>query len=459
MLSRRSASSQAANTEVRCDFRNERQSTRESAGKVLVELIKDEEVPATQPRTVQAQARAVCHPRHVYVVTGGLGGFGIEFVHWLIDRGARKLVLCSRSGVRTAYQSRCMYFWRRTGVKIQVRKVNTAKQAMCRVQIATSDITTAAGAYRVIKEAQEQLDGPIGGIFHLATVLRDTVFETQEAKNFREVERAKKFATMYLDRATRKLCDPKLLKWYISCSALPVECTFPTGSSPSPPCRPLAVIAVKHPTDGQMPAWSASLRGGAPMVLARSPCSGVLWRMLVRDVICICRERAQMAGIFIRNVGNNDTIVAGYAPQRLSSCLAAIDMFMCLDDCSAFFSAVVSCGKREIIFKFNTFQVHQRELAASQGGSADLMSAVARILGVGDPSSLAPDATLGDLGLDSLMGVEVKQMLERNFDLVLSMRDIRLVRHLFFTFKKTRRNASVDNEQTESDRRRRLVDA
>lgn len=71
--------------------------------------------------------------------------------------------------------------------------------------------------------------------------------------------------------------------------------------------------------------------------------------------------------------------------------------------------------------------MHTRELASSKSGSSDLMSAVARILGIGDPSSLSPDATLGDLGLDSLMGVEMKQLLERNFDLVLSMRDIRLV--------------------------------
>lgn len=35
------------------------------------------------------------------------------------------------------------------------------------------------------------------------------------------------------------------------------------------------------------------------------------------------------------------------------------------------------------------------------------------------------DSTLADLGLDSLMGVEVRQMLEREHDLLLSMRDIR----------------------------------
>lgn len=45
--------------------------------------------------------------------------------------------------------------------------------------------------------------------------------------------------------------------------------------------------------------------------------------------------------------------------------------------------------------------------------------------GVKDASTINSDVTLGDLGLDSLMGVEVKQTLERDFDLSLSMKDIR----------------------------------
>lgn len=50
---------------------------------------------------------------------------------------------------------------------------------------------------------------------------------------------------------------------------------------------------------------------------------------------------------------------------------------------------------------------------------------IAHILGVNDVSQLNPDANLGDLGLDSLMGVEIKQALERDYDIVLSMKDIR----------------------------------
>ncbi len=54
--------------------------------------------------------------------------------------------------------------------------------------------------------------GPVGGIFHLAMVLRDCLFENQSAKNFQESAAAKYWGTRNLDRAIRKMCDDKL-RW------------------------------------------------------------------------------------------------------------------------------------------------------------------------------------------------------------------------------------------------------
>lgn len=42
-------------------------------------------------------------------------------------------------------------------------------------------------------------------------------------------------------------------------------------------------------------------------------------------------------------------------------------------------------------------------------------------------NSLNADTSLADLGLDSLMGVEVRQTLERDYDIVMAMRDVRLL--------------------------------
>ena len=47
--------------------------------------------------------------------------------------------------------------------------------------------------------------------------------------------------------------------------------------------------------------------------------------------------------------------------------------------------------------------------------------------GVSDVSSVNPDRTLLDLGLDSLMGVEVKQVLESRLDTVMHMNDLQLL--------------------------------
>ena len=70
-------------------------------------LLQIEDDNNTIGRTViPALARTSCHPRKSYIITGGLGGFGLELAHWLVDRGARSLILTSRSGVRTGYQAR-----------------------------------------------------------------------------------------------------------------------------------------------------------------------------------------------------------------------------------------------------------------------------------------------------------------------------------------------------------------
>jgi len=47
------------------------------------------------------------------------------------------------------------------------------------------------------------------------------------------------------------------------------------------------------------------------------------------------------------------------------------------------------------------------------------------VAGIKDSSSVNPDLTLGDLGLDSLMGVEIKQTLERDYDISMAAKEIR----------------------------------
>lgn len=76
--------------------------TGECAGKVLVQIGHQENSECSSSITVWR--RALFEPELVYVLVGGLGGFGLELADWMIMRGARILVFCSRRGVSDQYQ-------------------------------------------------------------------------------------------------------------------------------------------------------------------------------------------------------------------------------------------------------------------------------------------------------------------------------------------------------------------
>jgi fatty acid synthase len=173
-------------------------------GKVLIK-VRDEEPKLESlptPIKVRAVCRTLCNPNHVYLITGGLGGFGLELTQWLINRGARRLVLTSRSGIRTGYQARCVHFWRRLGIKIQVSTLNIARKD---------------DASELVRSCLEL--GPLGGVFHLAMVLRDCLFENQNIQNFKDAAEAKYYGTLNIDQATREQCDERL-KYFVVFSSI-----------------------------------------------------------------------------------------------------------------------------------------------------------------------------------------------------------------------------------------------
>ena len=78
----------------------------------------------------------------------------MELADWLILRGAKNIVLSSRTGVKNGYQSYRLKLWRSYGIN---------------VIITTEDITTETGVRNILQSAISM--GPITGIFNLAMVI------------------------------------------------------------------------------------------------------------------------------------------------------------------------------------------------------------------------------------------------------------------------------------------------
>lgn len=82
----------------------------------------------------------------------------------------------------------------------------------------TDDVGTREGATCVVKKAHEL--GPLGGIFHLAVVLKDGLFENQTVEAFQAVSKPKYYGTIYLDQLTREKDEAKDLHWFVVFSSV-----------------------------------------------------------------------------------------------------------------------------------------------------------------------------------------------------------------------------------------------
>ena len=71
-------------------------------GKVVFKLRNEIEQQHAFP--VPASPRTYFSRDKTYIIIGGLGGMGLELANWMIERGARHLILASRSGVNNGYQ-------------------------------------------------------------------------------------------------------------------------------------------------------------------------------------------------------------------------------------------------------------------------------------------------------------------------------------------------------------------
>jgi myxalamid-type polyketide synthase MxaB len=105
-----------------------------------------------------------------YLITGGLGDLGLLMAHWMVERGARHLVLVGRSAVKPAVRS-----------QLEQLELTGAK-----VVVAQADLSDYSQAAQLLASL-EQSSPPLRGIIHAAGVLDDGVLKQLHWESFRQV--------------------------------------------------------------------------------------------------------------------------------------------------------------------------------------------------------------------------------------------------------------------------------
>ena len=325
--------------------------------KVLIKIRDESQIPGSDAK-IEAIRRTYLNPDKSYLLVGGLGGFGLELANWMITRGARNIILTSRSGIQNGYQALCIRRWREMDV---------------RVQISTISVTNEAEAESLIKETMKL--GPVGGIFNLAAVIQEALIENLDEGNFKAVTLPKVDATKSLDSAARKYC-PEL------------ECFVCFSSNAS-----------GRGNGGQTNYALANSAMERMMEQRRAlglPGLAIQWGP-IGDV-----------GIIAETMRSKATVVNGKYPQRISSCLRTLDFFL-----------------QQPYPVLGSMVIAERNRTDDSVTQMKITDAVAKILEVKDLKTVNMNKSLPELGMDSMMGTEIKNTLEKIYDLFLSLQEVR----------------------------------
>ena len=240
------------------------------------------------------------------------------------------------------------------------------------VRVTTVDVTTKKGCEELLVNAVKI--GSVGGIFNLAVALRDGIFDNQTSQMFIESLAPKADATKYLDELSRKLCP--LLNYFVIFSSVSCgrgnagQSNYGMGNSIME-----RICEKRH--------------------MAGLPAKAIQWGA-IGDV-----------GLLANLQENNmDMEISGTLPQRLNSCLEVLDNLLTNDD-PIVASMVVAEKRFDDVKKGN------------------IIEAIMNIMAIRDRKQISMEASLSKLGMDSLMGVEIQQILERDYDIALSSQELR----------------------------------
>jgi acyl transferase domain-containing protein/acyl-CoA synthetase (AMP-forming)/AMP-acid ligase II/NADPH:quinone reductase-like Zn-dependent oxidoreductase/acyl carrier protein len=140
---------------------------RKNIGKIVFSV---SELQRDQPSGDLSSAHPAVRPDGTYLVTGGLGALGLRVARWLAEQGARHLVLVGRGGA----------------AKADAQALEAVRAAGADVVIVAADVSKREDVARILADIDRSLP-PLRGIVHAAGSLDDGFLVQLDQERFRRV--------------------------------------------------------------------------------------------------------------------------------------------------------------------------------------------------------------------------------------------------------------------------------
>ncbi|MFM7173738.1 MAG: SDR family NAD(P)-dependent oxidoreductase, partial [Caldilinea sp.] len=301
-------------------------------------------------------------PEASYLITGGLGGLGLQIARQLAEAGARHLVLVSRRGVRTPAQETALAQLAEAGAQVDLLQADIAQ-------------------VEEVRRLLSQLPA-LRGIVHAAGVLDDGLLRAQKPERFAAVMGPKADGGWHLHTLTQGL----ELDFFVAFSSMASLVGNPGQSN---------YAAANGFLDGLMQArrrvglpglsinWGPWAEVGMAAQLGDLP-QGMSW---------ISPQQGRL--LFSYLLTRQSAAQVGVLPFRLSSAVPAKAVGLRAE--------LAALAAAERLQRLNAY----------------LQDELAGVLGLDKSRAVERRARLFDLGVDSLMAVELRNKLQKGLDLQL----------------------------------------
>jgi len=339
------------------------------------------------------------------LITGGLSGLGLATAGHLVERGARHLLLVARRAPSPEVESR-IADWRAHGVEVRV---------------AQADISLESEVQRLVALVDAEMP-PLRGVIHAAGVLADAALLQQNWPRFAEVLAPKVQGAWALHRATRH----RPLDFFVLYAS--VASVFGSaGQANHAAANAFLDALATHRRSLGLPAlsigwgaWSEIGSAAGRSLEDRVAAKGVEWIAPAEGIAMLERlmhgAPAHVAACLIdwerlfesQPAGSSPTFLAALQPHRPRG----------HGGVGPRGAPVAAAGTPAA--PLDTLR------QATPARRTDLLLAlvadqVARVLGAGDSQAMDPEQPLSEMGMDSLMSVELRNRLTSAFALARSL--------------------------------------